>query len=67
METAKLKRLATLADRARVDVNGSIYTGDISMISQRGINIDYRIEDFGLKTMFVKWWNVKEIIKKGDL
>ncbi len=46
----------TLEHWARVDINGSLFEGGVSMISGRGICVD---TDCGTK--FVKWYNVKEV------
>lgn len=58
------KNSTTLADRAVVDLAGngkppSIYEGQVTMISRRGI--DVAIATHG--TYFVKWRNVREIHK----
>ena len=58
-----MKYTANLSDYAIANIGGlgtqqSIHKGEITMISLKGINIKL---EYG--TYFVKWCNVKEIIK----
>lgn len=55
------QRKVKLNSLVRVDIHRSLYTGRVTMISLRGINVTLPECD---KTSFVKWYNVREIIEE---
>ena len=55
------QRKLRLYSTVRIEKDRSIYTGRVTMISLRGIDLNY--DNCG-KTFFVKWYNVKELVEE---